>query len=233
MWTRLFVTALCVVVWNTAEVGAEEVFALIKKGGYLIVVEKERHTLTVYDHTLRAVSTHRVTTGKIKGDKEREGDFKTPEGIYFFTRYIDGRGLPAEYGVGALVMDYPNPFDRLKGKGGYGIWLHATDRPERILRPRDTRGCVVTTDEDFLHIKGFVTYGRTPIVVVKEAELKDGTPLVRELEKEGFIDKERLKGFVSIRDMAVAEDGRTRLYLLADKGWRMVKREPINTRGED
>ncbi len=231
MGTRLSVATLLVaailLLYNT-RAGAEEIFAAIKEGGYLIVVEKDRHVLTVYDHSLRPVSTYRVTTGKKEGDKRREGDLKTPEGIYFFTEHIDGRRLHRRYGVGALVMDYPNPFDRLKGKGGYGIWLHATDEPERINIPRDTRGCVVTTDEDFLRIKAIVRPGVTPIVVVKEAELEDGGQRLGELKKEGLIDGKGWQGFVSLRDMAVVEDGRKRVYLLADKGWRIIKVEPIN-----
>ncbi len=231
MGTRLSVATVVVVailLLYNMKAGAEEVFAAIKEGGHLIVVEKDRHTLTVYDHRLRPVSTYRVTTGKKEGDKQREGDLKTPEGIYFFTEYIDGRGLHRRYGVGALVMDYPNPFDRLKGKGGYGIWLHATDEPERINIPRDTRGCVVTTDEDFLRIKAIVRLRVTPIVVVREAELKDGGQRIEELKKAGLIDGKGWQGFVSLRDMAVVEDGRKRVYLLADRSWRTIKIEPIN-----
>ncbi len=223
----LTVMALIVVVLWGAGADAEEVLVKLKEGEYLLLVEKDRHTLTIYDHTLKPLSTYRVTTGKVAGDKQKEGDLKTPEGVYFFTEYIDGRRLHQKYGVGALVMDYPNPFDRLKGKGGYGIWLHATDEPERINRPRDTRGCVVTTDEDFLRIKALVRLGATPVVVVKKAELRDGAPLAEEIKEEAPIEGTPIS-IIALRDMAVVEDGKKRLYLLSDRSWRIIKTEPVN-----
>ena len=145
-------------------------FVSAATGERLLLVDKSRHRLYVFDDSFNPIRSFRVTTGKRAGDKLERGDLKTPEGVYFFTGVIDGRELPPKYGVMALVTDYPNPIDRLAGKTGSGIWLHATDDPSRIQRPRDTRGCVVATDEDVLEIAGYVDLGRTPLVVVKELD---------------------------------------------------------------
>ena len=200
---------------------------MLPKGSHILVVEKERHRLTIYDEHLRAVKSYRVTTGKVKGDKEREGDLKTPEGIYFFTRYIDGRRLHSRYGVGALVMDYPNPFDRLKGKGGYGIWLHATDEPQRLERPRDTRGCVVTTNEDFLDIKRTIKIRLTPIVVLKAGVPRQATGLYRELERKGIF-KVPPTMLVARAGQVVALYGAERLYVVKDGDrWHLLAKEQV------
>ena len=57
----------------------------------------------------------KIAIGKEKGDKQYEGDNKTPEGIYFVNRIIDGRLLPEKYGPLALPINFPNAYDKDKG----------------------------------------------------------------------------------------------------------------------
>ncbi len=135
--------------------------------GEVLLVEKGTQSLYIFDHNYRLIKTYRVTTGKRKGAKQREGDLKTPEGVYLFTKVIDPAGLPPKYGVMALSTDYPNPLDRLMKRGGSGIWLHGTDDPGRINRPRDSRGCVVATNGDMLKIAGHIRLMSTPMVIVE------------------------------------------------------------------
>lgn len=146
----------------------------MQEGAAAILVEKDAHRLSIYKCVGgRPVlaTTYQVTTGQGIGDKRREGDLRTPEGVYFFTRFIDGSRLPAEYGAGAIVMDYPNPLDQLQGKNGDGIWLHATDEPARLKQPYSTRGCVVLSNEHFSAIKRSVVLHYTPIIVTRQARL--------------------------------------------------------------
>jgi len=167
----------------------------MESGSTALVVDKENHRLSLYrcqDGRPVLVRSYQATTGKGIGDKEAEGDQKTPEGIYFFTRFIDGARLPSEYGVGAIVMDYPNTFDRLAGKGGDGIWLHATDEPERINEPYTTRGCVVVRNEHFGELKRSVVPLYTPIIVAKRIEdLPLETIEKRRAELEKFLESWR------------------------------------------
>ncbi|MBR4422611.1 MAG: hypothetical protein IKS68_00150, partial [Mailhella sp.] len=51
--------------------------------------------------------------GKVEGDKQVQGDLKTPEGIYFVTRKITQQLDFMEYGPHAFALNYPNPVDRL------------------------------------------------------------------------------------------------------------------------
>ncbi len=144
----------------------------MQDGAYAMIVDKEAHRLSLYRCTSgrpSLVSTFDVTTGQGVGNKSREGDLKTPEGVYFFTRFIDDAHLPAEYGTGAIVMDYPNPVDLAQGKGGDGIWLHATNEPQRISQPYSTRGCVVVRNDHFNTLKRSVVLHYTPIIVTRAA----------------------------------------------------------------
>ena len=60
--------------------------------------------------------TLKIAVGKALGDKQVEGDNKTPEGIYFTQELINGNTLPAKYGPFAIPINFPNTFDRSEGK---------------------------------------------------------------------------------------------------------------------
>ena len=150
---------------------------------HVLVAEKSTQTLYVYafdSHETSLVRVYPCTTGKVKGDKAREGDLKTPEGVYWFLRRISGDELPPLYGAGALVMDYPNQFDRGEGKTGSGIWLHGVETNERAYVANDTRGCVAIRNDHFADLGRLVGLRDTPILIVESIDFKDVGELARE-----------------------------------------------------
>jgi murein L,D-transpeptidase YafK len=136
---------------------------------YALVVDKSLSRLDVYrkleNEAIVQVASFRASTGLNGGDKMREGDERTPEGIYYFVRIREDNELLSKYGLRAFDMNYPNHFDRLEGKNGHGIWLHATDEPERLNEPRTTLGCVVVSNEDIRELSRYITLYRTPIII--------------------------------------------------------------------
>ena len=136
---------------------------------YAIVVDKSQSRLDIYhkldDGAVVRVRSFQASTGLNGGDKQHEGDQRTPEGVYYFTRIREDGELLSEYGIRAFDLNYPNELDRIVGKEGSGIWLHATDEPERLLEPRSSRGCVVVSNEDIREISRYITLYRTPIVI--------------------------------------------------------------------
>jgi murein L,D-transpeptidase YafK len=142
-------------------------------GSQVLVVDKATQRLFVYDYddgVGRVVESMPCTTGKLPGDKRREGDLRTPVGVYSFVRRMPGSALPPLYGAGALVMDYPNAFDLLDGKTGSGIWLHGVESDDRASVPNDTRGCVAVRNGDFQRLARIVTLDETPILIVERLE---------------------------------------------------------------
>lgn len=137
-----------------------------------IVVEKLHHRLTVFerkkDGRYEVVKSYRAITGKNPGNKSVRGDLSTPEGVYFITGKIDGNKLPPKYGNMAFTLDYPNIYDKQQRKSGYGIWIHATDKPNRLLKPFDTEGCVAVSNEDIDDLQKYLVYFETPVVITKE-----------------------------------------------------------------
>ena len=135
-----------------------------------LLVEKKSQKLYLYKlgKNISLIKTYFCSTGQVEGNKKEQGDQRTPEGIYFFKEIKDGENLPARYGLMAFVMDYPNNFDVLEKRNGYGIWLHATDEPNRALLPNDTKGCVVVQNEDIAELSNYIKLYETPIIVVHE-----------------------------------------------------------------
>ncbi|VAV84775.1 hypothetical protein MNBD_DELTA01-1866 [hydrothermal vent metagenome] len=211
----------------------------LAKGQKALLVVKSRPVLHVIGDKLGTLDAYHVISGKARGDKQRRGDLKTPEGTYFFVESIDGKKLPGRYGVLAVVTDYPNPIDRQAKKTGSGIWLHGTDDPPRLKRPRDSKGCVVALNDDVLRIINYIEIGRTPVIVVEalvRGSLEEAAETGKEISKflivKGLLkakEKNNLSifrhsnGFVA----TVARGTKTdRYYIKKDKaGWSLIGKE--------
>ncbi len=112
-----------------------------------------------------------LTIGLKGSGKQREGDQKTPIGVYHVTSYIDDRELPDLYGRGAFPVNYPNSWDRRKQRTGSGIWLHGTPSYTYNRAPWASNGCMVVSNPDFMDIKPYVSpERRTPVVIADRVE---------------------------------------------------------------
>jgi len=101
--------------------------------------------------------------GRVEGDKQKEGDLKTPEGVYFITHKITQKLDFMEYGPHAVNLNYPNPADRLRGKTGSGIWLHSKGQP---IEGITTRGCLAIDQHEIREIVHQLKPG-TPVIVAE------------------------------------------------------------------
>jgi len=136
-----------------------------------ILVDKKTNSLQVVEYqegAFKPVKSYHVTLGKVKGDKENEGDLKTPEGIYTFKSFLTPPTLKPKFGKMAFYMDYPNTYDQMAGRTGYDIMLHATDMPERLKQNYDSEGCIVLDNDQIREVKPFIRLGLTPILVFPE-----------------------------------------------------------------
>lgn len=110
----------------------------------------------------------RIAIGKNEGDKQFEGDNKTPEGIYFAQSHIDGSTLPEKYGARAIPIDFPNPMDLISGKTGHGIWLHGVDREGRIEEAKVTEGCVAFYNSDIDRLSSWLKSHQGVVVIARD-----------------------------------------------------------------
>ena len=103
------------------------------------------------------------------GDKQYEGDFRTPEGKYF----LDTRNPNSEYFL-SIHVSYPNYQDirEARSKGvdpGGAIMIHGQPneptRSEAYYRTQDwTNGCIAVSNSDMIDI-WLMTDNNTPIEI--------------------------------------------------------------------
>jgi len=140
---------------------------------HVIVVDAAQSRLYVYQNQnngLKFVTDFYITQGKLGVNKLKEGDMKTPIGVYYITGRVAGRKLPDFYGASALRINYPNEWDRVQGRSGSGIFLHGTPSDSYSRPPLASDGCVVLTNADLKKLEGSVDIGKTPVVIADKLE---------------------------------------------------------------
>lgn len=140
---------------------------------YALLADTKHSRLFVYENLhgqLKLISDYYITQGKLGVHKVKEGDQKTPIGVYYITSHLSHSRLPDFYGVGALPINYPNEWDRVNGRSGSGIWLHGTPPGSFSRPPLASDGCVVLTNPDLQKLFGSVVVGKTPVVIGEQVE---------------------------------------------------------------
>lgn len=140
---------------------------------YAVVVDTQRARLYVYRNDNgkpRFVADYYASHGKAGADKFREGDNRTPLGVYHVTSYIEPKRLPDFYGSGAFPINYPNDWDKRLGRTGHGIWLHGTPSDTYARPPKASEGCVVLANQDLTSLSSYIQPGSTPVIISNEIE---------------------------------------------------------------
>ncbi len=139
---------------------------------YAILVDKKKRTLHIFErdgNLIKPTQEFPTDIGKEVGNKSKENDYRTPEGIYFFQQIKRPPEIPfALYGKMAFTTDYPNLFDRRQKKSGSGIWLHAI--PDSTPLTRGSRGCVVVRNHNLDKIEKIIQLRQTPLIILDEIE---------------------------------------------------------------
>jgi murein L,D-transpeptidase YafK len=142
----------------------------------VFMVDKARSRLYVFargpDGLLRRIADEYVVTGTAVGDKQREGDGRTPNGVYRFVRKLQGDALQARFGPVAFPIDYPNSLDRLHRKNGGGIWLHGYPTDVQRRPPQDTRGCFSLPNATLLKIAKHIKLGQSWVIIGENFEFR-------------------------------------------------------------
>lgn len=139
----------------------------------VLVVDAKRSRLYVYENQrgrLKFSTDYYISQGKLGINKLKEGDQRTPIGVYYITQRVPGNKLPDFYGTGALPINYPNEWDKLNGRSGSGIWLHGVPSDSYSRPPLSSDGCVVLTNTDLNELYQSVEAGKTPVVIADRVE---------------------------------------------------------------
>ena len=147
--------------------------SLSDRNKHAIAVDASRSRLYLFENGptgVKLIADYYISVGKSGIEKTVEGDLRTPLGVYFITSNLDPKSLKDFYGVGALPINYPNPYDVKRGKTGGGIWLHGTPPGQFSRAPKATDGCVVLANPDLQRIIGTVEVRTTPVVIAQSLD---------------------------------------------------------------
>jgi murein L,D-transpeptidase YafK len=122
-----------------------------------VVVHKAEHKLSLYSGD-RLLGEYKVQLGlSPTGQKEREHDFRTPEGRYYLAR----RNTRSEYFL-AIQVSYPNKEDELRARKkrwapGGSIMIHGfpnqPKHPAAYYASNDwTDGCIALSNSDMVEV---------------------------------------------------------------------------------
>jgi murein DD-endopeptidase MepM/ murein hydrolase activator NlpD len=85
----------------------------------LVLVDQTRHRMRLYEGG-RVAGEYDISLGQGEGEKQAEGDNRTPKGMYFVVQKKRGE-FPGPYGAyfgGHWIrVNYPNRFDAARGRG--------------------------------------------------------------------------------------------------------------------
>jgi len=154
---------------------------------YALVADTRKARLYIYRNAggeARYVADYYISSGKNGSQKLKEGDKKTPIGVYFVTANLPRQKLTDFYGSGAFPIDYPNDWDKRHGRDGFGIWLHGTPSDTYSRPPRASDGCVVLANQDLDAVGATLQVGVTPVIIsdgVEWVKPSDSVPLREKL----------------------------------------------------
>lgn len=158
----------------------------------VLVVDTSRSRMYVYENQggqLKYLTDYYISQGRYGVNKSREGDQRTPLGVYYVNARIPGPRLPDFYGTGALPLNYPNEWDKRNGRSGSGIWLHGTPSDNFSRPPLSSDGCVVLANPDLQSLYATAEVGKTVVVISDNIKFIDKTEWTRERSSTAFMER--------------------------------------------
>ena len=120
----------------------------------LVVIWKKKRVLALYNRD-KLIKAYRIRLGfNPKGQKQKEGDGRTPEGKYFITHKN-----PYSKFFLSLGLNYPNQDDKTRAAGrgnnpGSDIYIHGLGKKNIFLHYLFdwTNGCIAVTNKEIEEI---------------------------------------------------------------------------------
>ena len=152
---------------------------VVNKKNCFILISKPEYRLYVCEvvdgDTLKRVH-YPVCVGKMKGQKEKKGDMKTPEctadNPFTITEIVDASKWTHDFGDGrGSILSYGHWFMRLKTPGHSGIGIHGSTNNESSVPGRGSEGCIRLRDDDLIQLKeNYAFVGMRVVILADELE---------------------------------------------------------------
>lgn len=151
--------------WNEYLKNVDTSFGYFESYTNILTCDKSKSRLSIYkkdsNNTYKLQKEYSAFTGKMKGDKIREGDLRTPVGVYNIVKKITK--VDSFYGPMAFVTSYPNSYDKYRGKTGQGIWIHGL--PIKQERDTFTKGCIAINNQSIECLNKNIDITKTILII--------------------------------------------------------------------
>lgn len=130
----------------------------------IILISKQEMKLRLVDYKGKELFAAPVAVGLNPGNKKKEGDMCTPEGIFQVADIQNSTDWKHDFGdgKGKIAGAYGDYFIRLLVPGHQGIGIHGTHLP-KSLGTRASEGCIRMESEDLKRLVGLIY---PPLIVV-------------------------------------------------------------------
>jgi len=159
--------------WHNYLQDKNTTFGYLQNNPNILFCDKSQSTLSLYqykDGSYQQVDHYSAFTGKMEGDKQKEGDLRTPVGVYNLLQKLNK--VDPFYGPMAFVTSYPNLFDQYQHKTGKGIWIHGV--PENEQRDNFTKGCIAINNDNITALSKKINIHNT-LLIINEHDIKPVT----------------------------------------------------------
>jgi len=163
LFVRLFSCIFVISSWMQA-------FAVNKQTTF-ILISKQELKLHIVDNMGDTVFSTPICIGQNYGNKQKVGDKRTPEGVFYVCNIHNAQKWLHDFGDGngPIVGAYGPYFIRLHVPGYNGIGIHGTHLPESI-GTRASEGCIRLNNED---LKKMLPFVYIPMKVIITSDARD------------------------------------------------------------
>ncbi len=138
------------------------------KSDKYIEIDKKKFKLYLKGGDGKVISSYSVAVGKNKGQKQRRGDHRTPEGKFKINAIYPSSSWDHDFndGKGKRKGAYGPWFFRLNCPQSPHIGIHGTCFPEQT-GTRSSDGCIRLKNEDIEKLKPYVFVGM-PVIILPD-----------------------------------------------------------------
>lgn len=171
VWKGLFVGVLLVAIVSLISLHTyyrRELNAV--KNARILLISKQDLWLRLIDYKGNELFSASVACGSHYGDKRKQGDMKTPEGIFQVRDIQHASGWKHDFkdGKGEVENAYGPYFIRLDTPGHKGIGIHGT-HDSLSIGTRATEGCIRLNNDDLIKLVSLI-YPPLTVVITPSAE---------------------------------------------------------------
>lgn len=153
----------CCSTWIICHIYYQKEIASIENAN-IIIISKQNMQLSLLSYKGDTLFNAPIAAGKTYGNKQKQGDMRTPEGVFKVVDIQNSAQWSHDFGdgKGRISGAYGPHFIRLDVPGHKGIGIHGTHDPQSIGQ-RETEGCIRLRNED---LKELVSLIYPPLTVI-------------------------------------------------------------------